>query len=134
MEDCIFCKVIKKEVPGYFIFEDEDVVSFLDIFGSVEGHLMVVPKRHGLSILDYSEEELGKVMSGVKKAAEKLKKAYNCDSITIGINHLEKKGAPHLHVHLIPRFDDDGGKVIQSMVKKEIKEALETIAKKIREA
>jgi len=134
MKDCIFCKIINGEEKGYFVFQDKDVVAFLDIFGSTEGHLMVVPKRHGLSVLDFSQEELGKVMEGVKKAANKLKKAYNCDSITIGINHLEKKGVPHLHIHLIPRYENDGGGIVQSVVNKPMKEKLEDIAKKLHDA
>lgn len=134
MKDCIFCKVIKKEVPGYFVFEEKDYVAFLDIFGSAPGHTMVVPRKHGYSILDYSEKELGTLMGGVKKVAEKMKNAFNCDSITIGINHFEKRGVPHLHVHLIPRFEHDGGGIIQSVVKQPIEEKLEEIAKRIREA
>ena len=64
MKDCIFCKVISKEVPGYFVLEEKNYVAFLDIFGSVDGHTMVVPRKHGYTILDYSKEELGEVMEG----------------------------------------------------------------------
>ena len=134
MQACIFCKVIAKEVSGYFILEEKDYVAFLDIFGSTEGHVMVVPRKHGYSILDYSEEELGVLMGGAKKVAEKMKKALKTDSITIGINHEEKRGVPHLHVHLIPRFEGDGGGIIQSVVKKGIKQDLAKTAEKIRSA
>lgn len=134
MADCIFCKVIAKEVPGYFILEEKDYVAFLDIFGSTDGHSLVVPRKHGYSILDYSEKELGRIMVGVAVVAKKMKKALNSDSITIGINHEEKKGVPHLHVHLIPRFENDGGGIIQSVVKKPIKEDLAKMAEKIRRA
>src|SRR6185295_6616235 len=120
--DCIFCKVINKKVPGYFVLEEKDVVAFLDIFGSAPGHTMVVPRRHGFSILDYSSEELGILMEAVKKVAAKIKKVYNTDSITIGINHEEKKGVPHLHLHLIPRFENDGGGIIQTTVKRKVEE------------
>lgn len=134
MKDCIFCKIIKKEVPGYFVLEEKEYVAFLDIFGSAPGHTMVVPRKHGLSILDYSEKELGTFMAGAQKVAKKLKKALNCDSITIGINHFEKRGVPHLHIHLIPRFEQDEGGVIQSVVKQPMPEKLEDIAKRIRQA
>jgi histidine triad (HIT) family protein len=93
---------------------------------------MVVPTRHGYSILEYSDEELGVLMGGAKKIAEKMKRALNTDSITIGINHEEEKGVPHLHIHLIPRYKDDGGKVLQSLTNKGIKEDLAKIAEKIR--
>ncbi len=134
MPNCIFCKVIAKEVPGYFVLEEKDYVAFLDIFGSVEGHTMVVPRKHGYSIFDYDEKELGRIMSGVQAVAEKIKKALNTDSITIGINHEEERGVPHLHVHLIPRFRNDGGGIIQSVVKKGIKEDLSKTTEKLRTA
>ena len=133
-EDCIFCKIIKGDMPGHFVIKDKDYVAILDIFGSAPGHTMVIPVKHGYSLLDYSEAELGKVMTGVKKVAEKQKKVFNCYSITIGINHFEKSGVPHLHIHLIPRFDNDGGGFIQKVVKKEITEKMEDIATKLREA
>lgn len=134
MVDCIFCKVILKQVPGHFVLEEKDYVAFLDVFGSAEGHTIVVPRKHGYSILEYSEQELGKIMTGVQEVAEKLKKALSTDSITIGINHEEVKGVPHLHIHLIPRFKDDGGGIIQSVVKKPIEKDLAEIANKIRTA
>lgn len=134
MVDCIFCKVIAKEVPGYFVLEEKDYVAFLDIFGSTDGHIMIVPRRHGFSILDFSEEELGSLMGGAKIIAGKIKEALNTDSITIGINHEEEKGVPHLHIHLIPRFKNDGSKVLQSLVSKGIEGNLKEIADKIRTA
>ena len=134
MTDCIFCKVIEKQVPGYFVSEEKDYVAFLDIFGSTEGHVMVVPRKHGYSILDYDEKELGKIMKGVAEVAKKMKKALKTDSITIGINHEEEKGVPHLHVHLIPRFKNDEGGIIQGVVKKKIVEDLAETARKIRRA
>lgn len=132
MKDCIFCKVIAKEVPGYFILEEKEYVAFLDIFGSTDGHIMVVPRKHGYSIFDYSEEELGILMGGAQEIARKMQKALNTDAITIGINHEEEKGVPHLHIHLIPRFNDDGGKVLQSLVTGGIKKDLAKTAEKIR--
>lgn len=134
MNDCIFCKVIAREVPGYFVLEEKNYVAFLDIFGSTEGHVMVVPRKHGFNIFDYTPQELGELMGGVQKVAEKIEKVYGTDSITIGINHDEEKGVPHMHIHLIPRFKSDGGKVVQSLVKKEIKEDLAKIAEKLRTA
>lgn len=133
-KNCIFCKVINKESPGYFVLEEKDYVAFLDIFGSTEGHTMVAPRKHGYSILDYSDQELGVLMGGAKIVAEKIKKALKTDAITIGINHEEKRGVPHLHVHLIPRFDNDGGGIIQTVVEKRITKPLEQVAKMLRDA
>ncbi len=132
MKACIFCKVIAHEVPGYFVLEEKEYVAFLDIFGSTDGHTMVVPRKHGNNILDYSSKELGELMAGVQKVTQKLEIALKTGSITIGINHKEEKGVPHLHIHLIPRFKNDGGGVIQGVVKRQISRDLGKIAEKIR--
>jgi histidine triad (HIT) family protein len=132
MEDCIFCKLVRKEVPSNIVFEDENVVSFLELNQSAPGHVMVILKKHGLSILDYDENDLGKLMVGVKTTAKKVQKAMNADSLTIGINHMEKRGAPHLHVHIIPRHVNDKGGIIQSIVRAPVNETREQIAEKIR--
>lgn len=134
MDNCIFCKLVKKQVPANVVFENQDVVSFLELNQSAEGHVIVILKKHGRSILDYDEGELGKLMTGVKEVAKKVQTALNADSLTIGINHLEKRGVPHLHVHIIPRFENDKGGIIQSIVSGEIKNSREQIAQKIRSA
>lgn len=130
--ECIFCNIVAKKASAHIVYENDKVLAFLDIFPSSPGHTMVIHKRHGNSVLDYSEKELGEVMSGVKVMSGKLQNVFACDSITIGINHLEKKGVPHLHVHLIPRWDTDGGSFVQSIVKNKSKDSLEEIVEKLR--
>ena len=124
MDDCIICKIIKKEIPSYKIFEDEDTIVFLDIYPSAPGHTMVSLKKHGLTILDYSQDELGKLWATVQKADKALIKSFNTKLITIGVNQFEEGGVPHLHVHLIPRWKGDGGGIIQTVVKNPPKESL----------
>jgi histidine triad (HIT) family protein len=131
MNDCIFCKIVSKEIPAHIVYEDEATLAMLDIRPSAPGHIMVIPKRHSASIQDYSAEELGTLMETVKKASIALEKALKCDAITIGINHKEKEGVFHLHVHLIPRYTDDGGCAIQGVVKKGGRESLGELAKNI---
>lgn len=134
MTDCIFCQIVKGESPSYKVYEDINTYAFLDIHQSSPGHTMVIPKKHGYSILEYTKEDLGMVMATVQKVAGKIKKVFKTDAITIGINHEEKRGVPHLHVHLIPRWDNDGGEIIQSVVKNPPKEPLKSIADKLRKA
>lgn len=134
MDNCTFCKLVKKQIPVNIVFENEDCLAFLELNQSAEGHVIVILKKHGLSILDYNESELGKLMIGVKEVAKKVQKAFNADSLTVGINHLERRGVPHLHVHIIPRFENDKGGIIQSIVSGEIKNSREEIAQKIRSA
>lgn len=130
--ECIFCDIAQHKKPGFFIYEDDRVMAVLDIFPSASGHVMVIPKKHGETVLDYSQLELGYTMEVVKKVINALTKTYNTDVFTIGINHMEKLGVPHLHLHIIPRYDGDGGGIVQSIVKKPVSEKLENIAKNIR--
>src|SRR5436309_1608665 len=134
MENCIFCKLIKKEIPSLVVYEDDDTISFMELNPSAPGHVMVILKKHGNNILEYSQDELGKLMGSVQKVATQIEKALQSDSITIGINHKERRGVPHLHVHLIPRWENDKGGIIQSVVKNPPKESREVIAEKIRKA
>ncbi|SRR6266568_1916892 len=134
MENCIFCKLVKKEIPSLTVYEDENTIAFMELNPSAPGHVMVILKKHGNNILEYSQEELGQLMGSVQKVAAKIEKALQPDSITIGINHKEARGVPHLHVHLIPRWENDKGGIIQSVVKNPQKESREVIAEKIRKA
>ncbi len=134
MENCLFCKLVKKEIPALTVYEDDDTIAFMELNPSAPGHVMVILKKHGNNILEYSQDELGKLMGSVQKVATKIEKALKPDSITIGINHKEPRGVPHLHVHLIPRWENDKGGIIQSVVKNPPKESREVIAEKIRKA
>lgn len=134
MDNCIFCKLVYGEIPSLKVYEDNDTISFMELNPSAPGHVMVILKKHGQSILDYSQEELGKLMKSVSILSQKIQTALNSDSITIGINHLEKRGVPHLHVHLIPRWENDKGGVIQSIVDNKSEKTREEIAEMLKKA
>jgi histidine triad (HIT) family protein len=132
--DCIFCKLVNGEIPSQKVFEDDMTIAFMELNPSAPGHVMVILKKHGNNILEYSQEELGRLMGSVQTVTKKIEKALHPDSITIGINHKERRGVPHLHVHLIPRWENDKGGIIQSVVDNPPKEKREVIAEKIRKA
>jgi len=134
MENCLFCKLVAGEIPSLKVYEDRQTVTFMELNPSAPGHVMVILKKHGNNILEYSQEELGQLMGSIQKVTNKIEKALNPDSITIGINHKERRGVPHLHVHIIPRWENDKGGVIQSVVNNKPKESRETIAARIRKA
>lgn len=101
-DDCIFCKIIDKQIPAKFVYEDEDVVSFPDINPKAKIHLLVVPKVHreGLSALAKEDAlTVGKLMVAVQKVAKKM----NMDSFRIIINSGKDAGQTvfHLHLHLV---------------------------------
>lgn len=110
MESCIFCRIVKGEIPSAKLYEDEDVLSFLDINPINPGHALVIPKRHYPTILDVDDEDLKKTIRATKIVAKAVRDALNCDGINILQNNFEAAGQliHHFHIHVIPRFDGDG--------------------------
>jgi len=131
MKGCLFCKLVRKEIPSLSVFEDENTIAFMELSPSAPGHVMVILKKHGNNILEYLPEELGALMASVQKVVMKVEEALQTDSLTIGINHKERRGVPHLHIHIIPRWENDKGGIIQSIVTNSPKEKREVIAEKI---
>lgn len=105
MDSCIFCKIVKGEIPSSKVYEDEGVLAFLDIKPVHKGHTLVVPKAHYEWLYETPDELLAHVMLVVKKLMPILKKALDADSITISVVGID---VPHFHVHLIPRKKNDG--------------------------
>ena len=107
---CIFCKIIKGEIPSYKIYEDEYTYAFLDIAKDVDGHTLVIPKKHVENILDCDNETLHHVMDTVKKIANHY--VDNCGYNGVNILNANDKSAQqsvfHLHFHIIPRKNEDG--------------------------
>tara|TARA_Y100000310_G_scaffold345746_1_gene469166 strand:+ start:10481 stop:10888 length:408 start_codon:yes stop_codon:yes gene_type:complete len=113
MSDCIFCKLVKGEIPSSKVFEDDKTIAFLDIAPVNKGHVLVIPKEHFETILDTPEDTLKEVIATTKKVTAAVKKGVNADGITVGQSNFEAAGqvVPHLHFHIMPRFKDDGLKL-----------------------
>lgn len=118
--ECIFCKIVAKQIPNYTMYEDEDILAFLDIFPHAVGHTVVIPKAHGETVFDFSEETVGQLNGGVKKVMERIQAVLHPEGFTVGWNHGPAGGqaVPHLHVHIFPRWNNDGGGSMHSVVKK----------------
>ncbi|MBI4992656.1 MAG: HIT family protein [Candidatus Magasanikbacteria bacterium] len=118
MSDCIFCKIIKGEVPNYIVYEDKSILAFLDIFPHAKGHTVVVPKRHIDTYFDLSDDEMNKLSAGIKKAMEKIQAVLKPDGFNVGWNQSPAGGqvVPHLHIHIMPRYEGDGGGSMHSIV------------------
>lgn len=129
--DCIFCKIVRGEIPSHKIYEDDNCFAFLDINPLADGHTMVIPKKHADQLEDLSSAEAGRVFEGVHKISELVKEKLCAPATTIGINNGEAAGqvVPHLHIHIVPRFPGDGGGHIHSIVQAEIKRDVEEVAK-----
>jgi len=109
-EECIFCKIVKGEIPCYKVYEDPKFVAFLDINPINKGHTLIIPKKHFETILDIEKEQFGEIMKLTKKLSEAIIKAIKADGFEICINNKKAAGqlVPHLHVHIMPRFKNDG--------------------------
>ena len=131
MDNCIFCKIIKKEIPNYTVYEDDHVLAFLDIHPRAKGHAVVVPKLHTETLLELNDELLGFLMAGVKRTQEKIDHVLPPDGYNVGWNHGEAGGqvVPHLHIHIMPRWNGDDGGNMHSVVNAPGREKVEEIAK-----
>ncbi|MEK7568345.1 MAG: HIT family protein [Patescibacteria group bacterium] len=131
--DCLFCKIINKEISADVIYEDGDAVAVLDVQPRAPGHAIVLPKIHVENILELPEENIQGVFAAVKKVVGLLEKSLKSDGFTIGINHGRVSGQTidHLHIHVIPRWQGDGGGSIHSVVDNPSKEDIEMIKNKI---
>jgi len=107
MEDTVFMKIIRREIPSEIVYEDADTIAFLDVKPNVPGHTLVVPKKLAENIFDVEEETLAAVMRTVRKIAPAVRDAVGAHGVHINSNHGEAAGqiVPHLHFHIIPRHD-----------------------------
>ncbi len=109
MENCVFCKIISGEFSSKKIYEDEFTLAFLDIAKDVDGHILVVPKKHVKNVLDADEETLNHVMKTVKKVSNYL--TQNCGYEGVNLLNASEECAgqtvPHLHIHIVPRKSRD---------------------------
>ncbi|HEY4493278.1 MAG TPA: HIT family protein [Candidatus Paceibacterota bacterium] len=97
--NCVFCKIIRGEIPDYRFWENDHAIAFLGIEPKVPGHSLVVPKQHVPYIFDMTDQNLSELMSATKIVAGKLKKFTGKDRVCVIV---EGFAVPHVHVHLIP--------------------------------
>ncbi|MBM3257119.1 MAG: HIT family protein [Candidatus Liptonbacteria bacterium] len=131
--DCLFCKIAHKEIFSHVVYEDAHVFAFLDIHPKAPGHTMVIPKVHAGTLGDLPQEEVAPLFEAVQKISKEVKKRLNADALTIGVNDGRASGQAvgHLHVHVLSRFEEDGGGSIHSIVENPSKDPLEIMQKKL---
>jgi histidine triad (HIT) family protein len=133
-ENCIFCKIARKEAPASIVYEDTDVMVFVDIRPVSEGHTLIIPKKHYVDIYDTPDQLLAALHVIVKKIAVAIKKVTNADGISIVQQNGKAAGQDifHIHVHVIPRFE---GTKIPHFGELTVvsRETLEKVAQKIRQ-
>ena len=132
--DCVFCRIIARDLPAAVVYEDDRVIAFLDAFPSSEGHTLVVPKAHHRDILDTPVEDLQAVAVVAKRVALAQRKALKPDGH--GVAQFNGKAAGqtvfHYHMHVVPRWEGQNMN-IHGRTQAPI-EQLQAVAAKIREA
>ena len=133
--DCIFCKIIAGEIPAVKVLDDERVLAFMDINPSSRGHMLVVPKKHAENIFEIPESDLAAVTKAVKRCATAVKEALKAEGVTV----LQLNGkasdqiVPHLHIHIMPRWEHDGLSISSWEMKPGDMEEIKGIARKVKE-
>ena len=110
MSDCVFCKIAGGEITGLRVCEDEYALAFMDIAGDVDGHMLVIPKKHYISILDCDPDTLAHVIRMVKRVSNHLVDHCDYEGVDLMCANGESAGQtlPHLHIHIVPRKTNDG--------------------------
>ncbi len=109
-DDCLFCKIVRGEIPCFKVFEDSHTLAFMDINPIAAGHVLVVPKFHSADIHETPADWVGKTFASAKRAARAVQKTLNPDGINIvqANGPGAKQSVFHFHVHVIPRAMEDG--------------------------
>lgn len=128
MEDCVFCRIVSGEIPSYKIYEDDDVIGFLDAFPSMKGQALVIPKEHIAPwLFDVDDETYCKMMLAAKKVVRAVDKAMKPLKTGIMVEGLELE---HVHIKIFP-LSEEGFKNYPNTIEVS-KEEMEEIAEKIR--
>ena len=120
MNDCVFCKIVKKEIPAQIVYEDDNFLAFLDIRPQSPGHTLVIPKEHYRWVWDVPN--IGKYFETASKIAHAQQKAFGKDKV---IAKIVGEEIPHAHIWLIPDLETAGDKMDFETNKRKIVENLE---------
>ena len=131
---CVFCKIVRGEIPSLKVYEDDKTLGFLDIAPINAGHTLVIPKEHSDSIAELSDDAAADLMIKVKTIAPKIAKAVGASAFNLGVNNGKISGQiiPHTHIHIIPRFEKDGLKHWPG--RKYEEKVMQTLAEKIKKS
>ncbi len=130
--NCLFCDILDGKKDGHFLYEDDSHVAFLDKYPIDVGHSLVLPRKHHEKITDMTPEDVGTVFALVPKIAKAILDATNADAFSIGQNNgrAAKQIVPHVHIHIIPRYNHKGTVWTKRQISND--NDLSELAKKIR--
>jgi histidine triad (HIT) family protein len=131
MDDCLFCKIVQREIPARIVYENDDYVAFLDVRPRNPGHVLVIPKKHYVWVWDVPN--IGSYMEVAQQVANAQRKAFDTDWVVSAVFGEE---VPHAHIWLVPRFEGDGhgGSLDVQNIKSLSDTEMDEAAQKIRDA
>ena len=133
-DDCIFCKIANGEIPSRALYEDEMFRVIMDLSPATKGHSLILPKDHAANLYELPDETASRALVLAKKMATQMTEALKCEGFNLVQNNGEVAGqtVSHFHIHLIPRYENDGQKI--NWVPQEMSaEELDAIKKQITE-
>ncbi|HGN5986043.1 TPA: HIT family protein [Streptococcus pyogenes] len=133
MENCIFCSIIQGDIPSSKVYEDEQVLAFLDISQTTKGHTLVIPKQHVRNLLEMTAETANHLFARIPKIARAIQSATGATAMNIINNNEALAGQTvfHAHVHLVPRYNEEDGISIQYTTHEPDFPVLEKLARQI---
>ena len=116
--DCIFCRIVQGKVFSHRVFDNKRILAFLDLHPLSKGHTLVIPKSHVARLEKLNFEDADALFKSIYELVSKIQDTVNAPSCTIAINNGVESGQeiPHVHVHIIPRFKNDGGRPIHVLL------------------
>ena len=106
--DCIFCQIVAGSLPSYIVFEDSDIIAFLDNEPLFPGHVLVCPRDHHETLAELAPNLLTPLFSKVQLLCRAVEAALDAEGTFVAINNRVSQAVPHLHVHVVPRRRRDG--------------------------
>ncbi|MFB6113556.1 MAG: HIT family protein [Halodesulfurarchaeum sp.] len=117
MKECIFCRIVEGDAPARVVYENDETMAFLDVNPLSRGHTLVIPKEHYEGFDDLPEDVGSSLMSSLRRLVPEIEAAVEADGANVGFNDGAAAGQEigHLHGHVIPRFEGDGGRPIHAV-------------------
>ncbi len=108
-QDCLFCKIVAREIPGLIVDEDQETIAFMDINPATRGHALVVPRRHAADLLEIGDDDLAATMLAAKRLSAKMMERLGADGVSLinGCGSAAWQTVFHFHFHVIPRYRGD---------------------------
>lgn len=116
-EDCIFCSIVAGDIPARVVYEDDETLAFLDANPLAPGHTLVIPRAHHERLTDLDDDTASAVFQALYDLTGAVEAGVDADGSNVGFNNGEAAGqeVPHVHGHIIPRFENDGGSPVHAV-------------------